>query len=400
MPRKKRGEGQHLSEGGGQGAGSGGPEDLPLDQPEGIFDRMQEDSYVLLKRRNPRTQQFEFVSRITPEQTQEEFVQEKFGGGDYFFQERIRTTEGKFIFGRSRSIKILGEPKAVVLAPAEAPAGVADAERLMSAGKPTTGGNIQNLMEMGILQIFESMQNASKMQMMMFTKMLEAGKPQQNDRLMELLLQIVLDKKSGGDSSAETMRLAKEIAELAAPKGGGDRRSVSDVIAEMRELKDAAGILGIGEGGEEADSWLGVAKQFAPVIADALKGQTIVRRGPKALAPGDPNVSVVELIRPAVPKLVETAKLGRDPVVYAQVAVDNMPAGVQKLLRDFLAQGREAALTKWWAAFPDTTHYREWFIVYATTLSQLLGVSWVEGGGEAPAPAVEGAGLPKVEPSL
>lgn len=396
MPRKKRDHSQGISEGEGQLGGSGGAEGGPDDLPEGIFDRMQEDSYVLLKRRNPRTQQFEFVSRLTPAETQEEDVQDKFGGGDYFFQERIRTPEGKFVFGRSRSIKILGEPKAVVLSPAPAASGAAQAPDV--GVKPMGGGNIQNLMEMGILQIFESMQNASKMQMMMFTKMLEAGKPQQNDKMMELLLQIVLDKRSGGESSsAETMRLAKEIAELSAPKGGGERRGITEVLEEVRALKDAAGILGLGEGGDGDDSWAGVAKQFAPVIADALKGQVIVRRGAKALPPGGNNV--IEIIRPAVPKLIETAKLGRDPLVYAQLAVDHMPRGAQKMLQEFLAQGREAALTKWWAAFPETSEYRDWFIAYAASLAELLGVSWSVGDGPAPAAAPAPA-LPRQEPTL
>lgn len=399
MTKPNRGRGQPGSEGGSQGLGS--EEGPPVDLPEGIFDRMQEDSYVLLKRRNPRTQQFEFVSRITPEETQEEIVQDRFGGGDYHFQERVRTAEGKFVFGRSRSIKILGEPKAVVLAPT-APAtpggpGVVEVTALQRAG----GGNVQSIVEMGILQIFEGMQATQKMQAMVMAKALEANnRAPQNDKMMELLLQIVIGKQGDGNSSTEVMRLAKEIAELRDPKGGGgERRGIGDTLAELRELKEAAGLLGIGgEGGEAEDTWGSVARSFAPMIADALKHSNPARPR-KALPPGGSGMNVIDVIRPAVPKLVETAKVGRDPLVYAQVAVDNMPASVQKPLREFLSQGREAALTKWWAAFPEATQYREWFIAYASQLAELLGVSWVAVVGNI-IPTPTPPALPREDPSL
>lgn len=381
MAKSERGEKRGETPGEDEGAEGASPT---------LFDNMAEDTYVLVKRRNLRTQMWEHCFRLAPGDANEDVIQEIAGGGTYNLTEKVRSeASGKWVYGRSRTVSILGEQRPVDLskvpgALGKAPepgTGVAKAATEEGAARPVggTSTNMSSIIEAGVIDLFAQMQNLNKINAMMMMKAVESlTRPPsggQNDKMMDLLIAMVANKVEG--SGAETMRLAKEIAESMAANKGGKPHGILDSLEELRAIREAGDLLG--GGGSEGDTWMSIAKPFAPILADALRGgtrQLATSPTRKQIASGAEGPSVIHSIRPYIPQLITLAKAQRDPSMYAQVALDALPAAARGPLTKFLAQGREGAMTKWWAAFPETTAHREWFLLYAEALATGLGTPW------------------------
>lgn len=164
-----------------------------------------------------------------------------------------------------------------------------------------------------------------------------------------------------------------------AQKGGGD----DDRFLRLFSLG-----LKLGQRRDNPD----VLNRLLDEVVPAMKGLADREPAPAQLPPGAPapDASVprwAQIVAPAVPRLSSLARANRDPGVYATVVLDELTQEHQDLILAELRRPRGEFLADWFALFPETGAFREWFAEFADALAEELGANESPEAAPPPPPA-------------
>lgn len=210
-----------------------------------------------------------------------------------------------------------------------------------------------------------------------------------------------LFKGSSGPTLAELTTTLQNMKTLS-----GQGESAASKITELKEMLEV--VRGLDPPDKTGSTWVDLVRDTvkevgAPLMAmvGARTGQPIPAPRVAAAAPidangnpqliqapapsGEPMLQLMAWLKDQLAALTHQASLNKDPDLYAEVVVDNLPAGVDpKLLRDQLAR------PDWWAVmggfYPGVQPYPQWFAEcresILTRLNEMIGAPEI-----APPPA-------------
>lgn len=372
------------------GAPPGSGEDPP--EVSTAFDSSPQDAYVVVKKHDRRSGWVTLTGRLSPEEATEEFIAENAGGGKYVLIEKVPTGRGGYMFGRQRTINVAGPEKNFMGWPtgvAAAPTGAAASPGQGQGGTALTvgGNNIQSIMEMGILQIFQQMQETVKMQSLVMQQALQpkAGVAEllQSPVIAELVVKLFGGNRDG-INTLDVMNTAREIAALSAPKQTSEARSLVQQLQELSALKEVLGGLGGGGGENEGDVMTLAVRELLPVVKSAvLEGK---KADAQRAAGGGP-----QMLQQYIRQLLPYAQEGTDAALVAQRISGAVAGSPQAFaLKNLLRQPTlvEAAMKM----VPEATPWKPWYAAVIDHLRQQMLPGRTE-SPEAPPPPRDGARL-------
>lgn len=357
----------------------------------------------IIYRKDAETGEERWLAKVATSLVSHEWLAKKFGGGEYRVQHRKPNATGKMVYGGQDTIKIDPSVKpevAVVIAP---------------DGSPVAPGSsrIDAIMEAGVMSLIQQMQNANTTQMELVRSIVAErsnAKPGTDwVAVLTALSPIVAGLIPLLTNRPDTMTQAREIAELAT-KNQGAQGGLKDFIGAMKEMLEVRDLLG---GGGDDDRSTGerllesalpkfmeLAERYAgnagavapgPVIAPPVAAPALPSGQPQPVAQQQP-MNWTAFVSRAVPRWIALAQRGKDPELYAEVEVDNMPPMFMIPLRKFLSS--EGAYEAMLNAFPVLKDHEDWFRDFFETVTELVlpeeetdGTEDEEedGGGEAEA---------------
>lgn len=396
-----------------------------------IFDAMGDDSYVNIRRRDPKSQMWAYCGRLTPAEAREEVLKERGGGGTFQCKEMVRNPDtGAFQYGRQRTITVEG-PSWAWRDPAPSVQGVQAAmptpEVATAEGKMTPN----DVLTAAMLDVLRAGRDGAEAQTRATTALIESvtkkgGTPEWLPAVIGALaplLERLLNPPATANPTEMMLAGMKMARELSNPA-----TSLKEQFAAMEamlDLKMKARDLEEGTGGmaSTGDPLLDMVQTNLPRVLEVI-GQLKQPTGapspapvPRSLPPG------VGVIAPPVPTsapggaspvwllhlnnlrkpLLSFAKVGKDPMLVAEHVLEFMlPENVKGDLRAFLAQG-DVALNQFLSFAPEFQPYAQWTAEVMTGMVEILHPAdedWPpEGGGgprlveeEPPGPATEGEG--------
>lgn len=367
----------------------GGPEEAAGGT---LFDAMGEDSYVTLKRRDDRSKQWVYHGRLAPSEANEEFIAGTYGGGEYLAVEKVRRGDsGKYVFARQRTIKIAGAYKGVPLDRPipDTPAG---------KGPETVGREQAGAVRMDDLMMSQFVQ-MMQMNNAVMKSVIDTARPTgaaidwgailaivvpSLTTLMTAMMQGQATKRDPVEIAAELMDKLKANTAPVNP--------LKDRLEEMKLLREVGEAFG--GGGGEPESIPGLLGRYAPDIIQALQGAKATDQGtgrpalPPGTTPAPERPTILDVVVSYLPRLTAAAASGRDPGVYAQVVVDQVPVPVRASLRALVVTpGIVDTLLQ---RYPPMAEHRDWLMAVIAGVQGELGV------GPRVDPAV---GLPDTMPT-
>ena len=290
-------------------------------------------------------------------------VAEEWGRGTY----RIRGTRSNGQFVRQQTVTISEDPRRPI-------------QQLMPAGP---ANSVQDM-----IALMDAREAASMEKMLKWAAILTP------------LLTPVLSNLFTGNKGTSLTELTTALANIKQLDGGTKVDQMQE-FTKLLELVDR--VKGDGDGGGKVGSnWVDVVRDGISSIPNVLgmivaakSGQPLpVSTTPSSVAPtlpastntGDPMLQLLSWLKTQLEALTHQANLNKDPGLYAEVVLDNLPAGADpKVLRDILAGD------DWWsklAAFsPGVQPYQGWFVECRTELLRGLDAMI------APPPAGDGAAV-------
>jgi hypothetical protein len=256
-------------------------------------------------------------------------IAEEWGVGNY----RIRGTRSNGQFVKQQSVTISEEPKRPV-------------QTLMPAGP---ANSIQDL-----LAIMDARDEKSSEKMLKWAAILSP--------ILAPLLQNLFSQK--GTTLTE---LTTALANVKALDGGGKVDQMEEFTKLLSLVKEVQG-----DGGQVAGSnWVDVVRDgiqglphIVAGVAAAAKGQALPQNPQLTQAAPikevDPMANLMSWLKVQLEALTFQASMNKDPGLYAEVMLDNLPAGADiKQLNEYLSRA------DWWAlltAFsPGVQPYPQWF---------------------------------------
>jgi hypothetical protein len=249
---------------------------------------------------------------------------------------------------------------------------------------------LQQSANLGSAQM-EAMRASTQSQMQAMQAIVEASRPRGDGEMVKLLTAVspllapLIDKLF---SRRDPVELATEMIDKLTPKGQRDTPAVGalkEVIELVKEVVEAKDILGGASVAEPPDPMSrlidGIMKMVevttARVPGAAPGAGTVVPVAPGTAltspggdAAGGAQPMWMRMLATYVPRLQKLASEGRDPEMYAEVTVDQIPEGVKGYLREFVA--RETAVEEVLAAFPQLRTYEVWTRQFFTTVQSIL----------------------------
>lgn len=332
---------------------------MPEEDGGSLFDRMEEDTYITVHRRDDINKDWVFHGKLTPQEAALETLAMMFGGGTYRCQEKVRDSmSGSWRIGRTRTVKVGGayRPPTGLLPGAKDEAKAATAPG--TAMVPT--GGTPDVMGAGILQLFQA--SATQQQMMM--QMFSASQQQQS-----ALLQAIM---KGHDNKLDIAALITAVAPIVQKfleqprqerdpldmlkavgdivrQNTGPQSNLADTLGTLRELLDFKDMLA--GGGGSGDPMMDALPKLVEVIAEEQQARKagLAPQAPRpapaapAVTPGASGPSPAQVAMPAWEKIIRTqgarllseARAGRDPGLVAEVAWAWAPEGIKPVLAEF-----------------------------------------------------------------
>lgn len=197
------------------------------------------------------------------------------------------------------------------------------------------------------------------------------------NEMMKLLIATMVQKgqqaQAGGDGA---LAIGLKIAEMVTNKNPGPSfTDLKDIFLAGLEAREAAE--------HEDEGFMGVVKAFADPIgklvtkATGAPGTQPVVTGAAPMQPPPTQAALPEggptwliHLRPHLPQILQWARMGKDPELYAEVILDNMDPGAQ------IQVGQEAKdpnfVSKTLAALPMFAPYSAWATAVLTNIKDLL----------------------------
>lgn len=364
------------------------------------------------------------LDTVNAEGVDEKWIRNTFGGGTYtvrFFGQHESGVWG-YLKGQSK--------RYVIDTSIPFKGSVRDrAAPVVATAVAAPAGNMQTLMEMGIMGLFKGMQDQSAMQLQMFkdasamnTAMLERlATPKDSGGikdLLPLLTPLLTPLLAGMMNRKDPVEIAKEIAALS----GRSESGMKDMLGTVRELLEVRELLGTGGNAptkEPEEMWIDLLGKVVPGALDLLKTESAKtarpvqdttrvvearltapalsatptpvvdgQTGPAAQEAQMPvSQTVVDEwtpIEPYVTQLAGYAAKNRDPhgvmMTVVTFAPDEMVAAIRELV------GREDAATIMTTRFPLLAGYQIWTAQLINEFREEL-IGMAEEGDAPDAPA-------------
>lgn len=293
-------------------------------------------------------------------------LQEEWGGGKF----SVRVRNGRGEFKGSASVQIAGKARnrgdapAVVSQPAAAPA--VDIGALLTAA---TAGSKQQI------DMLTSLVTA------LINKPAPAPPPAGPD-VLDVIAQLapLLKPDKGGSDSADSVKLLLQGIELGKDLGGaGGEAGFTDVI--MKGLDTVKGMVPAAPPpGPPAPRQPRPAAQRVAQPRIPAPGSVPAQEPPKpptqATAPrvdpgASPMLRLLQWLKQQTVMLCHQAQRGKDPELYAELLLDNLPAGLteEEMLRRMQSPGAIDDLAQ---INPNVLHFREWFEEFRLAVIDLL----------------------------
>jgi hypothetical protein len=334
-----------------------------------IFDEMQEDSYVIVKRRDERTKEMVYLYRLDRDECTDEELQRLSGGGHYVCREKNPNAQGMFVWGRQRTIKIAGAPRE----PQEpesvkrhtATGVVADTNGATPGTQPTT----QSILDGGLLQLFSAQAEVSKqgsevMQLLM-TKLMTEKKTEWGPVIVALvpLVQswISRPQEERPDPLAMVTAIATMVKENVTP--ASDLKSQLEVMNDFMDLKTSMQP----DPPDALASLAGVVPKIIEIMANDQKAgrPSTPQSVNAALTGGTPTPTpatgapvIQQMLTKFAPRLVGWASAGKDPDVQASVLLELVPEKYHGHIRELL--GHEDAAEQVFTMVPQLRQFEQW----------------------------------------
>lgn len=408
---------------------AGGPDAQTTDTLAATAGEGQKAPRARIVRWNENMRSFATIDLVTAEVVDEAWIREEYGGGKYrvyYWGTRNDGTYGylekiakEFII--DDSIPFKGAPH----------------KRAANGAVHNPDGSVvgapagSTLMDMGMLQLFKTMQDNSTLMMQQArdhsaaqTAMLERlAAPRDNGLvpLLAALTPLLTPLVAGLVQRKDPMDTARELAALMKPDAG-ERGTVKETIGAFRELMEVRDLLnpnggGDGEGGE--GRWFSLLEKVIPGALDVLKteaakrGVPLARVGapavPPAIAapPAPPVVAVPDpspaeapvsdewsALEPYVARLAQMAANNKAPFGVMQTIVTIAPAPMVAAIRELVA--RDDAVPMLTHRFPALQPYTAWTAQLVEEFrNEFFGEADEDGPPDAPADGATGA--PAVE---
>jgi hypothetical protein len=223
-----------------------------------------------------------------------------------------------------------------------------------------------------------------------------------------------LFNKQSGPTLAELTTTLQNMKTLS---GAGE--SAASKITELKDLLEV--VRGLDPPEKSGSTWVDLIRDTAKEVGPPLMAMVTARAGqaaPAMTARGtvesatnpqltraaepaeDPMLQFLGWLREQLAALIHQASLNKDPGLYAEVVVDNLPAGVDpRLLRDQLAKA------DWWATManfaPGVQPYPQWFAECREEMLRLLNDMMAAPVAPAPVaqkPKVKKSGVQQLRP--
>lgn len=350
------------------------------------------DAYVLVYRRNDLTQGWEVHGRLDPRDAEPDTIAARFGGGKYKLQLKDKDESGSMDIRETHQIQIPGVYRPPRELPGLTPDPVAAPKAevgTLPAGEGKTGTS--DILSAGILQLFQSMQQANDMN----NKILTAALADRNTGprtdwgellrvvapgLFALLTAILTREKDEGKDPLELARDLVTMMQQSQPK----QSPMAEAVAAVKDLIAAKDMLD-SPAAEPADPLTATL----PKLAEILLTEQNRRQGPRTGSPAGPVAPApLQLVKegpmpptPPVPgpawkqllqvhggRLLEEAAIDRDPAFLAELIVTySGPADHQALVELLSLPDGEAQLVQ---MVPGLGAYNAW----RTELCQALRI--------------------------
>ena len=334
-----------------------------------IFDEMQEDSYVIVKRRDERTKEMVYLYRLDRDECTDEELQRLSGGGHYVCREKNPNAQGMFVWGRQRTIKIAGaprEPQEPESVKRHTATGVtADANGATPGERPTT----QSILDGGLLQLFSAQAEVSKqgseMMQLLMTKMMTERKTEWGPVVVALvpLLQSYIDRprEERPDPLAMVTAVAAIVKENVTP--ASDLKSQLEVMNDFMDLKTSMQP----EPADPLASLAGVVPKIVEIMANDQKAgrpstpasvNAALTGGTPTPTPATGAPVIQQMLAKFAPRLLSWASAGKDPDVQAAVLLELVPEKYHGHIRELL--GHENAAEQVFAMVPQLRQFEAW----------------------------------------
>lgn len=372
----------------------GAPDAQTQDQLDAIADEGTKEARARITRWNEELRTYATLDHVPVANVDEQWVREEYGGGKYkvyFLGQRGDGTYG-YLKGQVKDFVIDTSVPFRGALRGRNPAAPAGAPAALPTGT--------SLMDMGMLQIFKTMQDNSAMMMQQMRdhsttqaavlERLSAPRESALEKMLPLLMPIATSLITLLGTKKDPMEIARELAVLMKPSGdGGGVREAMGTMREMLEMRELLAPSGDGDG---EPGWWRLLEKVVPGAIDVIRmeaekrGQTVQQLAqtpavPRALAPapvpGAPAVPGAALaaapaaapepapvadewtpLEPHVRTLISFAQRNADPFGMMQTIKTLAPPALLAALRELVV--REDATEFLMQRFPAMQPYRVW----------------------------------------
>lgn len=376
-PRQTAGQtvGQTAGQANGQDVGQDvdSNDDAPL--VGNIFDDMQEDSYVIVKRRDERTKDMVYLYRLDREECTDEEIQRLSGGGYYVCREKELNSVGQFVWGAQRTIKIAGpprEPTEPESVKKHAAAGVSPAAAAVAP--PGERPSTQSILDGGLLQLFSAQAEVSKqgseMMQLLMTKMMTERKTEWAPVLVALVPLVKSFIERPAEERPDPLAMVTAVAAIVKDNitPASDLKSQLEVMNDFMDLKTSMQP----EPQDPLSSLASVVPKIVEIMANDQKaGRKSTSENVTARLGGDTTTGTPATPQPATgapviqqmlvkfkPRLMQWASAGKDPDVQAAVLLELVPPQYHGHIRELL--GNDNADEQVFAMVPELRNFKTW----------------------------------------
>lgn len=350
-----------------------------------LFDDMQTDTYTLIHRMDDITKRWVYHGRLSLNESNEETILERLGGGEYQVRERVRNDAGSYVYGRSRTFKLAGaykKPTEIIDNVAPKVGGRTDDPALRMGDGIQGGTSINEIMGAGVLQLFQTQAAMQQQQMQAMRDASEASRAllmaavnqPKTDwvSLLATLLPVVLDfMKSSRNNDLNPLEITKLVTD-AIKQNTGASGGMKDAIAAIKELLEVKDMLN-GDGAS-GDPMLDTANKALDLVSAGLAARAGAAPPPASAPPqaasAVPLAPYQQALRANGKRLLVAAQQAKDPELIAEVISEFMPPTMKGVLRELMAREDCAQLVM--AEIPGLRVYEMWTVQVCGELQRIM----------------------------
>jgi len=399
------------------------PSDQTTDQLARSTDEGQKPPKARIDRWNEELHAYATLAYVPAAQVDGEYIASEYGGGKYLVYYWGTKAGGEYGYLKGKGKEFIIDTSIPFKNPRGARGAIHNPDGSVAAAAAAPSG-MQSLMDMGLLQLFKGMQDASSMQaqqardhsaaMMAMLERMAKPTDSQIPALLTVLSPIIAPLIAGLMARKDPVELATQIAALREKGSGG--------LGELDTLLDLAERLNKRVNGEDELTMTGVLKDSLPKVLDIF-GRYAAQRAsapsdeiapperrviaaaaqaaPAALvappAPVQPPMPSDEWtsVEPYIPQLVGFAQNDADPHGVAMTILTLAPGPLKAMIRDLVA--KETAAEIFVGRFPALAPYTVWTAQLLDEFhAELFGDDGDEPPAETPAPGAANADEPAV----